>query len=216
MKKIKYRHIIWDWNGTLFDDIEISVDVINGVLSRRNLPKITIEKYREMFDFPVVNYYHKLGFDFEKESFEIVGTEFIANYELQKNKAILHQNAREILQSIVNLGLSQSILSAYKQPTLDELVDTFDLRKFFIAVNGLNNHYAHSKVEIGKKWMEKSHFGSHEVLFVGDTFHDFEVAEAIGADCVLLTHGHHPKEKLEKTDAKVLDSLQDILKIINE
>lgn len=211
--KTKYRHIIWDWNGTLFDDIELSVSVINGVLSRRNLQKITIEQYRKMFDFPVEQYYHRLGFDFENESFEKVGTEFITNYEKRRHEAELHSNAREILESIANLGTTQSILSAYKQPTLDELVDYFELRKYFIAVNGLDNHYAHSKIEIGKRWMDELHFGAHEVLLVGDTFHDYEVAEAIGADCVLLTHGHHPKEKLEKTNAQVIESLQNVLKL---
>jgi len=211
---MKYKHIIWDWNGTLFDDIDISIDIINGVLSRRSLPTITKQDYQEAFDFPVENYYERLGFDFEKESFEVIGTEFIVNYEKRKQEAKLHKNVPEILQFVIKSGLSQSILSAYKQVTLDELVKYFSLRRFFIAVNGLDNHYAHSKIEIGKQWMSQLHFVANEVLFVGDTFHDYEVADAIGADCVLVAQGHHSKKKLEKANAQVLDSIGEILKII--
>lgn len=46
------KHIIWDWNGTLFDDVDICVDNINWLLKKYNLPEITKEKYREIFTFP--------------------------------------------------------------------------------------------------------------------------------------------------------------------
>jgi phosphoglycolate phosphatase len=110
-------------------------------------------------------------------------------------------------------GVTQSILSAYKQSTLDELVAYFELASFFIKVNGLDHHYASSKEDIGKRWMEALHYGPHEVLFVGDTVHDFEVASAIGADCVLIPNGHQPLHKLEATGSLVLENIEDILNL---
>ena len=68
-----YKHIIWDWNGTLLDDGWLFVDVMNTILKRRKMNTITLEKYREIFGFPVKNYYIKLGFDLEKEPFEDLG-----------------------------------------------------------------------------------------------------------------------------------------------
>ena len=72
MESSKYTHVIWDWNGTLLDDNWLCVEVMNTLLSSRNLPLLTLERYRDIFDFPVKNYYEKLGFNFKKESFEIV------------------------------------------------------------------------------------------------------------------------------------------------
>ena len=66
------KHVIWDWNGTLLDDAWLCVDVMNGMLSKRGLPLITLEIYRNIFDFPVRDYYLKLGYDFDNESFEMV------------------------------------------------------------------------------------------------------------------------------------------------
>ena len=57
MERSKYKHIIWDWNGTLLDDAWLCVDVINGVLSRRNMSTISLRQYQELFNFPVIDYY---------------------------------------------------------------------------------------------------------------------------------------------------------------
>ena len=73
----KYTHIIWDWNGTLLDDAWLCVDVMNGMLEERGMKLKTVDEYRELFDFPVRDYYEKLGFNFKDEPFDKVGMEFI-------------------------------------------------------------------------------------------------------------------------------------------
>ena len=81
---MKYKHIIWDWNGTLVDDTWLFVDIMNGVLKDRNLNGITLQDYRNVFDFPVKDYYIKLGFDFAEEAFESSGLDFIKIYDSRK------------------------------------------------------------------------------------------------------------------------------------
>ncbi len=49
-----------------------------------------------------------------------------------------------------------------------------------------------------------------EVLVIGDTTHDYEVARAMGAHCVLLNWGHHGPEKLSRCGVAVFDSLADV------
>ncbi|NQU68141.1 MAG: HAD family hydrolase [Candidatus Marinimicrobia bacterium] len=213
---MKYRHIIWDWNGTLFNDAWLCVEVMNGVLSRRNMVLLTPDRYMDIFDFPVVDYYRRLGFDFEKEPFQISGTEFIVEYNKRYREPTLHQGARSTLQAVKDAGVTQSILSAQEQSTLDELLDIHNMQPFLLKAIGLNDHYAHSKIENGLAWMKELHYGSHEVLFVGDTVHDHEVAEAIGADCVLIPGGHHSRTKLEKTGVPVLNDLSQLVDWILE
>jgi phosphoglycolate phosphatase len=68
MKQIE--HIIWDWNGTILDDFQLCVEIINGMLIKRNMPTITKDEYSDIFDFPVKKYYKRIGFEFHKDSFE--------------------------------------------------------------------------------------------------------------------------------------------------
>ena len=78
---MKFKHVIWDWNGTLVDDTWLFVDIMNGVLKDRNLNGITLQDYRNVFDFPVEDYYLKLGFNFSEEAFKTAGLDFIKIYD---------------------------------------------------------------------------------------------------------------------------------------
>ena len=62
---------------------------MNRMLVQNHLAKISINQYRDLFSFPVKNYYEKLGFDFEHESFEKAGNEFINEYKKHRYEAQL-------------------------------------------------------------------------------------------------------------------------------
>jgi phosphoglycolate phosphatase len=207
----KYKHIIWDWNGTIFNDAGLCLELINGLLSKRNLPVLTLEEYRNVFTFPIKDYYSTAGFDFTKESFEKVGMEWMDEYERRKYECGLHEGTIAVLDKISSLGIGQSILSAYSQNMLEELVEHYGLTKYFVHLYGLDNIYAASKVNLGKDLMKKLGNGKGETLLIGDTEHDYDVAFEIGADCVLIANGHQSKEKLTKY-CTVLQDLKDLLR----
>ena len=102
MKSIK--QIIWDWNGTLLDDAWLCVQSMNKVLQRRQMPELTSARYQEVFDFPVIKYYELLGFDFKKEPFTIVGTEFINEYYKNSHKLDLQEGAKKVFNTIKEKG----------------------------------------------------------------------------------------------------------------
>lgn len=206
----KIKHIIWDWNGTLFDDVRLCLDIINGVLVRRNLNALSLEEYRNIFTFPVQDYYEKAGLDFSKYSFEILGREWMDEYEIRKSSCGLHKGAEDALRKISQKEIGQSILSAYSQNTLEEIVQHFGIKKYFSHMVGLNHIYATSKIENGKELMKKLGNGKGEILFIGDTVHDFEVAKEIGAGCILIADGHQDKDKLEACNVPVFNSIKDI------
>jgi len=206
----KYRHIIWDWNGTLMDDAWLCVEILNHLLRKYNLPTVTCEEYQLVFGFPVEDYYRRLGFDFSVEPYETIAKEFITEYNRRRFETKLHNCAATVLTAFTQANLTQSILSAYEQTQLEETVDFFDVRDFFIKIVGLNDYYAASKIDHGKKLIDDLDFDPHEILLIGDTIHDFEVANSIGVDCILIPGGHQSIERLKACRACVLDSLTQI------
>lgn len=208
--KMPYRHIIWDWNGTLLNDSWLSIKAINILLVKYNLPEIELDMYREIFTFPVIEYYKKLGFDFRKEPFSKVGTEFIHEYTSRMYEPALHSNALKILEMVRQKNITQSILSASKLQLLEPLMDHHRIRSYFTRIIGLDNHYAHSKLAIGKEWIEELGYDNHEVLFIGDTFHDFDVGKGMGVDTVLISHGHTNHAHLLKAGVPVFKSFSDL------
>ncbi|NPA67199.1 MAG: HAD family hydrolase [Chlorobi bacterium] len=207
---MKYKHIIWDYNGTLLDDVELCTEIINEMLAKRNLPTMSIEKYRELFDFPVKEYYKRAGFNFEKESFEKTGTEFIEQYDKRSYKTKLYDGIFELIQKISESGIRQSILSARKKEQLHEELKKFEIFKFFDYVFGLNDHYAGGKTETGKQLLKKINLPRKKILMIGDTVHDCETAKILGIDILPVAYGHHPKQKLLNYKTYIPENVKEI------
>jgi len=205
------KGIIWDWNGTLLNDAGLAVETMNEMLVRRNLPELSIEQYKEVFSFPVKDYYQRVGFDFEQEPFEIPALEFIDRYNELVNYCQLHSDAISILDHFNTINYRQFILSAMKQDTLDQCLSHFRIDHFFEHVSGLDDHYANSKTENGHQLIAEINLLPNQLLLIGDTVHDFDVATELGCQCVLIANGHQSKAVLQQTGAMVIDQLNQLL-----
>jgi phosphoglycolate phosphatase len=211
----KYKHIIWDWNGTLLNDTWLCVEVLNGLLGRRGRGPITEEDYRQNFGFPVIQFYHFLGFDTDTDSFDQVSREFIGDYEARwLDECRLHPDTPDVLTTISAQGATHSVLSAAKQEALETGIRHFGIQSHFAGLCGTDNIYAHGKIDRGRHWIGRLDWDPAEIVLIGDTLHDLEVAEAIGADCILLTHGHHTPERLAATGRPVAHSLRELVAMV--
>lgn len=209
------KHAIWDWNGTLLDDTWLCVEVLNGLLARRGRGPISRKDYRENFGFPVIHFYEYLGFDTDVDSFEKVSREFIGGYEARwLDECILHPDTHDVLSAMSELGISHSVLSAAKQEALESGIGHYGIRAHFTGLVGADNIYAEGKVARGKDWIKQLHWKPEEVVMIGDTLHDLEVAEAIGTGCILLAHGHHTPERLAATGMPVAHSLKELVEMV--
>ena len=210
----KYTLIIWDWNGTLLNDVEWNISVINKMLVKRNIKTLdNKEDYHNVFCFPIIDYYKKLGFDFTKEPFEDLAVEFIELYHSNNTgNSQLCDNATVVLNEIGNRGIKQVILSASELDNLLSQINVFDINHYFTAILGLSDIYAKSKIDIGIKYIEKSK--PERAVLIGDTVHDYEVANALGVDCLLIANGHSSKKSLLKNGVPVLNDIIQVLDYI--
>ncbi|RYZ68224.1 MAG: HAD family hydrolase [Proteobacteria bacterium] len=184
------KHVIWDWNGTLLDDLDHAISSANQFLDEHGLERLNRERHRKIFGFPIRQFYVDLGFDFARESFESLceryGDRFMTGFEDLK----LHPGMLELLGQIKAAGISQSILSASDQPSLDRLMEHYELTSYFDRTFGISDRLAHSKIERGRELISLSPHELSDTLMIGDTIHDWEVAQALGIDVLLVGHGH--------------------------
>lgn len=203
--------IIWDWNGTLLNDLEFCISCINILLKKRKLQLLDQKSYREVFSFPVKDYYQAIGFDFTKEDFSIPAHEFIDIYENGVRSCSLHPSAIEVLNFFRDKGIRQFVLSAMHQNMLTETLQHNKIFEFFEDAAGLDDHYAISKIERGRQLLEKFQLNKTKTYIIGDTIHDFEVAHELGIKCILVADGHQSEERLKSTGAIVVRELSQLI-----
>lgn len=205
--------IIWDWNGTLLNDTDYCVSTMNSLLADRGLPLLTTKKYREVFSFPVKDYYQTIGFNFEKEDFSIPAHQYIDLYNRGFDQCSLQESTFEVLSFFRAKGVRQFVLSAMEHEMLEKTLNKKGILHFFEGVAGLTDHYAVSKIDQGKMLMKNFDIEQEKTWLIGDTIHDFEVADALGFTCVLVANGHQSAERLHKTGAKVIENLRRLISL---
>uniref|UniRef100_UPI0032178D80 HAD family hydrolase n=1 Tax=uncultured Draconibacterium sp. TaxID=1573823 RepID=UPI0032178D80 len=207
------QSIIWDWNGTLLNDLDFCISTINKVLKKRKLNLVTHESYKAVFSFPVKDYYETIGFDFSKEDFAIPAHEFIDIYNEGVKNCTLHNSVHEVLSYFKEKGIRQFVLSAMQQNMLNETLKHQGIFDYFEGVAGLNDHYATSKIERGEQLISQFNINKEKATIIGDTIHDYEVAEQLGTDCILIADGHQSEERLQSTGVQVISELNDLMKL---
>jgi phosphoglycolate phosphatase len=208
------RHIIWDWNGTLLDDVDSCVDVLNGMLQRRGLREVTRKYYKERFGFPVKPFYEGLGFDVSEAAFLALSNEFIAQYKSVLAGVDLHDGALDVIASLGDLLEGQVVVSAMEHSLLGTMLKDYGVMPHLRTHQGTKDLQAGSKVDVGVALVRTLDLNPREVLLIGDTAHDLELAEAIGCACALHVGGHQARERLQATGCDIVDDLQSVVTLV--
>ncbi len=205
-----WTHLIWDFNGTIYDDMEAGFDSINYLLDSRGLPSLaSLDDYRAHFGFPIEKYYRELGFDVDGEGFDVLAHDWLEEYLRRSRTAGLRDGVLPVMRELFRRGMPQLVLSASEINMLTRQLTALGIAGFFETILGLGDIYARSKVEVARRWRETH--PQARPLFVGDTLHDAETAAEIGADCVLIAGGHQTKARLLDAGVPVVDSFAELL-----
>jgi phosphoglycolate phosphatase len=211
---MKITHLLWDWNGTLLDDIEVCLQAINSILREEDIPEINKDGYRKKFCFPIRKYYENVGLDVGGGKFEIYARRFIERYQDESRKCGLVKNAETVLKRIGQMGIEQIVLSASRKDLLEHQVADAGVRTHFKELLGLDDIHAASKKEIGLQWKEKNKINGANILMVGDTFHDYEVAQGLGAHFLYYTQGHQNIGEDEIPTGRRIDDLSEAIAVV--
>ena len=209
-----HKTIIWDWNGTLLNDLDLSIDSVNILLRERNLPTLTVERYKGIFGFPIIDYYRAAGFDFDKEPFEVPAKQYVKLYATGAPELKLFSDVDDTLNFFKEKGHKQIVLSAMKDDNLKKMIEHAGISHYFEGIFGIKDNYAREKVSIGKQMVRDMNLNPSECIMIGDSLHDAEVAEHCGFDCILYSGGHVSKQRLVTKGFKVIDKLYDLTNII--
>ncbi|MCL1888444.1 MAG: HAD family hydrolase [Kiritimatiellaeota bacterium] len=205
------RHIIWDWNGTLLDDVDSSFNAVNRLLSKHRLPPATRGDYLAHFGFPVRDYYLHLGFppDLAESQWEAMERDYHAY--LDDTPPALFSDVRGTLERCRAAGIPQSVLSALHHPLLMRALEENDLAQYFDHIRGMGDLHGASKLELGRQLLADIALPPDALLLVGDTLHDAHVARELGVPCVLAARGHQSAARLATAGAPVFSNLADLM-----
>lgn len=206
---MKYKNILWDWNGTILNDTPVAFEATNILLERYGYPIITLEYYRDNIDTPIVNFYSKI-FDLNKHDMQMLDDEWGVLYNQLSDEIGLHEGVKELLRFFANENCRQVVLSAFKTEEIIKYARKFSVENYFEDILGTQNIVMESKTIRGKRYLNEHKFAPEQTLYIGDTVHDCETALALGVDCVLFSGGQQSPKLLQQCGAPVSDCFAEI------
>ena len=217
------RHIVWDWNGTLFDDQPLVTHSTNASLGAVGIPALAADRYQDLYRRPLQDFYLAMvGREFSAEEWELVEDAFSRTYADGMHGCALTADALAAVDAW-SPG-SQSLLSMYDHDRLVPLVDTFGLGPRLVRVDGrppaldygpkakyLAAHLTHLQAV-------DPDLTAEQVALVGDCVDDALAALEVGATAVLYTGGSSSRKNLEAAGLglPVVDSLIEAVALLRD
>jgi phosphoglycolate phosphatase-like HAD superfamily hydrolase len=213
------RHIVWDWNGTLFDDQHLVLEGLAAVLDAAGLPRVDLVTYQRLYTRPVQVFYERLfGRSIGPEEWEALDELYHRGYRDALAHATLAADAEVALRRAAASGRSQSLLSMWRHDELVPLVDRLQIGAHFVRVDGLRGAAGGLKAPHLAAHLERLPGDAGRdpaaVLVIGDALDDAAAAAEVGAACVLYDGGSHPRVELEAAGVPVADRLTEALDLV--
>lgn len=201
-------HLVWDWNGTLLDDLNLVVAATNASLAMVGGPAVTAEEHRRDFRRPIADYYASvLGCPVEQIDFVTLDGEFHRAYNEGLPSCQLSAGA---LAALTGWSGTQSLLSMWFHSDLVPVVSRLGLAPYFARVDGLRAQIGGGfKAPHLKSHLERLGLDGPDCVLIGDSVDDADAALSVGAQVVLYTGGFTDPDRLRATGHPVADSLSE-------
>ncbi|WP_329132490.1 haloacid dehalogenase-like hydrolase [Streptomyces sp. NBC_01476] len=204
-------HLVWDWNGTLFHDMDAVIGATNASFAELGLPPITLDRYRELYCVPVPRFYERLIGRLPTDAeWEVMDATFHRHYWAMAEACGLAEGARELLTARQAAGLTQSLCSLAPHEQLLPMVTTHGIDRHFVRVDGRTGPSTAGKAEqMALHLASLDGVDTSTVVVIGDALDDAAAAAHVGAYAVLYTGGSGSRQSLESAGVPVVDTLTD-------
>ncbi len=210
---MRYKYIFWDFNGTIIDDVNNALGCVNDLLQRKNRNPITLQEYYNYVETPIVGFYHHI-LPPEEIDFDEISRDYHRDYNKRMDETRLADGAFDLLRDLHQQGAHQYIITSNHTEETTLLTERFGIYGFLDCVSGADDTLAGSKTDRAKQLFSELNIHPNDALFVGDTLHDLETANALGIDCVLVEYGHQGKKLLREHNAFTVPTLSEVRHII--
>ena len=213
------NHVIWDWNGTLLDDVAAVLEATTVTFRQAGIQvEVTGETYRRTFTRPIRVFYERLlGRPIGHDEWVRLDHAFHLEYARLDARCTLATGAREVLDEIRELGWSQSVCSMLPEEYLLPAVERQGIAGHFVRIDGLRGaERGGAKLENLIAHLDHIGVSPTRTVMVGDTVDDAVAARGAGIACILLDSGAglHDSETIRGAGVPVAADVPEALALL--
>lgn len=206
----KYQVIIWDWNGTLLNDIWLVMETVNDLLQKSGKQHLSVAEFKANFEYPITKFLSNLGFPNDPETLNMLYHKFIEKYEMNVSDSSLMPHGMEVVKNFYSAGVKQILMSMRRKKQVLREAKGFGVFPFMHQVIANKSDLEYDKFEMLNRFLKYNPLETENVLCVGDTIYDWQVANHFGIDCVLLSGGYQDLTQYADKKIHIIQSLKEL------
>lgn len=203
-------HIVWDWNGTIFNDSRALIDATLDAFAACGLPPLTVADYQRKHTQPIPEFYNQLaGRTLTDDEQDRLQQSFQTAYLRYREKARLTDDAVAAMSRWRAANQRQSLLSMHPHERLLPLVERAGIAEFFTRIDGAVGALPRKAPHLAEH-LERQGIAPGRAVVVGDSVDDALAARECGVPCLLYHSGDdalHAREHFEELNVPVIETL---------
>ena len=213
----KYKTIVFDWDGTLYDSVSSIVSGMEYASKKTGLSKNKDQvqekkQFRNIiglrFDIGIKKIYPKISLPVYKKFIS-----FYKQHSIMNNAPILFKSATGVLRELKNSNFTLAIATGKSRIELENNISKLKIRDLFSASRCADESYSKPHPKMLLELLEELNTNANETLMVGDSIYDVEFASNAGVDALAVTYGAHSKNHLSHLNSKIkgyIENIQDL------
>jgi phosphoglycolate phosphatase len=192
---VKYRLIVFDWDGTLIDSAGTIVQCIQDAARDMAIPVPERERASHVIGLGLHDSLRHAVPGLPEERYAEFAAHYRRHFLARQDSMLLFDGISELLQSLKR-ERTLAIATGKSRRGLDRSLAVDGLGELFAASRCADETHPKPHPAMLLELMEELDVKKAATLMVGDTSHDLEMARAAGVDAVAVAYGAHPEEGL--------------------
>jgi len=192
-----YDNWIFDWSGTIVDDMALVIDATNHVMRQYEKPEFTRESFRSSFYLPYREWYEDVLPSVELDEIE---NHFRRGFRDSDKGVPVLPYAREFLEILKTAGKKLYVCTSMDAEAFEKQAAEHQLNPYFVKT------YAGvlDKKELIGDILSEHEMEKSKTIFVGDMIHDIETANHGGISSLAVLTGYNAREELESSSPTLI------------
>ncbi len=200
----RYKMLVFDWDGTIMDSTALIAQCIRHAALACGLPEPTEEEAKSVIGLGVMESIGRLFPGIDQPRAQAFGTHYRAHFLARDHETPLFEGMRELLDSLDGPARVLAVATGKSRRGLDRAIGYSGLGGRFHFTRCADEGFPKPHPDMLERLMQFAGTERSEVLMIGDTTHDLDLARNAGVDSLAVSYGAHPFEVLTSHDARAV------------
>ncbi|WP_028356902.1 HAD-IA family hydrolase [Brackiella oedipodis] len=210
-----YNTIVFDWDGTLMDSTWSIAVAIQGACRDLGVPEPTMQEAKWVIGLGMSEVIPKIAPNLSQPQLQEFLQAYRRHYFTQDQDLKLFNGIPQLLQQLKQQGLNLAVATGKSRVGLNRALDKHQLTPLFDITRTADETRGKPHPQMLFEIIDELMVEPEQVVMIGDTSHDIQMAQNAGVDSIAVTYGAHEIEELDKAQpSKTAASVEELARLL--